>query len=131
MADQKVDGKLIKTWIFAGAKNLSNDSKDFIEAGSISEEASNKQKILIRAIINHPDHDLATHDNDISILKLKTPLTFNNNVTRACLPELSFTPQTQAIVSGWGNTVHGMCTLKSVQDLCKMDIIIITWARLC
>lgn len=77
---------------------------------------------MIRAIINHPDHNLATHDNDISIVKLKTPLTFNNNVTRACLPEPSFTPQTQAVVSGWGNTVHGMCTLESAQDLCKMDI---------
>ena len=122
MADQKVHGKLIKTCIFAGVTNLRNDSKDFIEAGFTSEGASDKQKILIKTIINHPDHDLATHDNDISIVKLKTPLTFNDNVTRACLPKPSFTPQSQAIVSGWGNTVHGMCTLESVQYLCKMDI---------
>merc|ERR1712051_516937 len=41
-------------------------------------------------------------DNDIAILKLKTPLTFNDKVQRACLPEASFVPTGKAVASGWG-----------------------------
>ena len=50
-------------------------------------------------------------DNDISIVKLKTPLNLNNNVRRACLPESSFVPQSHAVVSGWGTTVSGMFSI--------------------
>ena len=41
--------------------------------------------------------------NDIVIVKLAKPLTFNNNVAPACLPAANFFPdKTKAIVSGWG-----------------------------
>ena len=55
-----------------------------------------RQVISIKEVINHPDYDWdldAESEYDISIVKLKTPLTFTNNVKRACLPESSFTPQ--------------------------------------
>ena len=73
-----------------------------------------RQKIFIKSVTIHPDYDpstnIKTHPNinDISIVKLKTPLIFNQNVIRACLPESSFTPPSQAVVSGWGQLANGM-----------------------
>ena len=82
------------------------DSDDLIKAGITQEGSSGQQTILIKDVINHPQYNSATSDdNDISIVKLKTPLTFNNNVRSACLPESSFAPQSQAVVSGWGTTI--------------------------
>ena len=50
-------------------------------------------------------------DNDVAILKLKTPLEFNNNVQKACLPPPNYKPEnvdkTMGTISGWGNTVDG------------------------
>ena len=46
-------------------------------------------------------------DNDIAIVKLESPLTFNDDVQPACLPHTSFTFETgdNSYVSGWGATV--------------------------
>ena len=73
--------------------------------------AKDRQKIWIKEIIKHPnfEHKTGTRpQNDISIVKLKTPLTFTNNIKQACLPEPNFTPQTKAVVSGWGRSDEGM-----------------------
>jgi len=83
------------------------DSGDFIEAGIRTEGDSGEQTIFIKSVINHPQYNSENSDNDISIVKLKTPLTFNNNVRGACLPESSFAPQSLAVVSGWGRTKYG------------------------
>ena len=84
------------------------DSGDLIKAGITQDGSSGQQTILIENVINHPQYNSVTSDNDISIVKLKTPLTFNNNVKSACLPESSFAPQSQAVVSGWGRTLAGI-----------------------
>jgi len=65
----------------------------------IDENTSN-----VREIINHPQYDSVTKDNDIAILKLKTPLDFNDDVKPACLPDPSFSPENGdlGVVSGWG-----------------------------
>ena len=51
-------------------------------------------------------------DNDIVILKLKSPLKFNSNVQPACLPSSNWAPENdekqkeRCFVSGWGNTAY-------------------------
>ena len=87
------------------------DSGDLILAGITQAGSSGQQRIWIQDVINHPQYNSATNDNDISIVKLKTPLNFNNDVKKACLPESSFAPQSQAVVSGWGTTVSGMLSI--------------------
>ena len=87
------------------------DGRDFIEAGITSEGSSGQQKILMKTVKIHSQYNSVTADNDISIVKLNTPLTFNNNVKNACLPESSFAPQSNAVVSGWGTTVNGMYSI--------------------
>merc|ERR1711971_1338283 len=60
------------------------------------------QSAFVEKITLHESYNPNTINNDIAILKLKTPLTFNDNVGRACLPEASFVPTGKAVASGWG-----------------------------
>ena len=58
----------------------------------------------VAEIINHPDWDRPTIDNDYAILRLAKPVTFNKKVAPACLP--ADTAATYAGVlataTGWG-----------------------------
>ena len=85
------------------------NNNDYIEAGIRLESSSSGQRVLVQEIINHPNYNSRTHDNDIAILKLKTHLTFNENVQPACLPKPSFAPEEtgeQSVLSGWGTTIE-------------------------
>jgi len=84
------------------------DNGDFILAGITHPGSSGQQKSLMKSVVIHPQYNKATKNNDIAIVKLKSPLTFNNNVKNACLPESSFAPQSKAVVSGWGTTINGV-----------------------
>ena len=65
----------------------------------INENNSNVKKVFI-----HPDFENVYKGDDIAILKLKTPLTFDNDTKPACLPEPTFSPEDKELgfVSGWG-----------------------------
>ena len=68
------------------------------------------QRISVMEAVNHPMYNSMTLDNDLAILKLKSSLTFNENVQPACLPDPYFTPEDSgefAVVSGWGTTSEG------------------------
>ena len=68
------------------------------------------QKSFIKEVINHPLYNEITFDFDVSILKLKTALVFNEKVMAACLPEPSFKAEENGgfgVVSGWGTTTEG------------------------
>ncbi|KAL3971482.1 hypothetical protein ACER0C_027001 [Sarotherodon galilaeus] len=58
----------------------------------------------VQKIINHKDFDTRTNDYDIALLKLDTPLTFNNKVRPVCLPnvDLNLSGNRQAWITGWG-----------------------------
>merc|ERR1712051_1113056 len=91
-----------------GSSAFPMDSGDFILAGIRREGSPGQQGILINTVIIHPQYNPGNEDTDIAIVKLKSPLTFNNNVKNACLPESSFAPQSKAVVSGWGTTINGV-----------------------
>ena len=47
-------------------------------------------------------------DSDLAILKLDSPLVFDDKVKPICLPDVSFEPGTvKGVVSGWGDTIAG------------------------
>ena len=69
-------------------------------------------------------------DNDIVILKLKTALTFSNDVKPACLPAANFAPDTtgqKCYVSGWGTLNSGAQSLPTA--LQYVDVPMITNAK--
>merc|ERR1711997_157653 len=74
----------------------------FVTAGVVHVQDGAGQSAFVEKITLHESYDNVNVDNDVAILKLKTPLTFTNNVQRACLPEASYVPTGKAVASGWG-----------------------------
>ena len=74
----------------------------FIAAGAIHVSDGSQQTAFVESITLHESYNPKTIDNDIAILKLKTPLAFNDKVRRACLPDASFNPSGMGVASGWG-----------------------------
>ena len=86
-----------------------SDPADYIAAGIKREGSLEGQKIDVKDVIIHPQYNesraVAKFDNDIAILKLKEPLTFNADVQPARLPDSTLNPEdkgTFATISGWG-----------------------------
>ena len=86
---------------------------NYIEAGHTVRASLDSQKIYVKETILHPMYNEwigHEYDNDVAILKLWSPLTFNEYVQPACLPQPSFMPentQELAVTSGWGYTSQG------------------------
>ncbi|XP_050421073.1 trypsin I-P1-like isoform X2 [Adelges cooleyi] len=56
----------------------------------------------------HPDYDKATNINDIAIVKLNRPTTYNTFIRPICLPKTNMVVYKKtAIVTGWGQTSFG------------------------
>jgi len=64
----------------------------------------------VEKIIIHPQYNVGkTHNNDIALMILKTPMTYTKFVRPACLPDKNFKmkPGTTALITGWGATERG------------------------
>ena len=70
-----------------------------------------EQFIDAEKIIRHPDYNKDTVDNDIMLIKLKSPAILNSQVSTVSLPRSCASTNAQCLVSGWGNTVSigGKC----------------------
>ncbi|XP_055458113.1 cationic trypsin-3 [Psammomys obesus] len=64
-----------------------------------------EQFIDAAKIIRHPKYNSKTYDNDIMLIKLKSPATLNSRVSTISLPKSCPTSGTKCLVSGWGNTL--------------------------
>ena len=96
-------GTVLDRWTILTAAhcNIEADSMS-IMVGQVNK---NKGKdIKISKVINHNYTASTTMDNDISILKLATPLTLGKNIQAICLPSSTFNPAvgTTCFASGWG-----------------------------
>jgi len=76
----------------------------YIAAGATHVQDSDAQVSFVDSITIHESYNSNSPDNDVAILKLKTPLTFNAKVKPACLPAATLTPSGVAVASGWGLT---------------------------
>lgn len=61
----------------------------------------------INKIVRHPNYKPPAMYADIALIKLSTPVAFNNEIRPACLYQQYDTVPTQAWVSGWGVTEFG------------------------
>lgn len=62
---------------------------------------------LVDTITDHEEFDKATYSNDISIIKLKKPTSFNSYIWPICLPPFDRTFENEmAVVAGWGQKFY-------------------------
>ena len=63
----------------------------------------------VSQIINHPDYNSVTNNNDISLLKLSSPVTFNDFILPVCLAasDSTFFSGVTSWVTGWGDIGFG------------------------
>lgn len=86
-------------------------SRVTIYLGRQSQEGSNPHEVerTVEQIVNHPNYNSATHNNDMSLLKLSSPVTFTNYIQPVCLaaPGSTVHADLDSWVTGWGNIGSG------------------------
>jgi len=73
----------------------------------LSSVSNNEQVVNVRRINIHPHYDVSISDNDIAILELETPLTFNHRVGPITMGTNDLAPGTPVTVAGWGALESG------------------------
>ncbi|KAM8979269.1 cationic trypsin-3-like [Sarcophilus harrisii] len=76
---------------------LGEHNIDVIEGG--------EQFIDSAKVIRHPNYNSYMIDNDIMLIKLKTPATLSSRVSTISLPKYCAAVGTSCLISGWGNTL--------------------------
>ncbi|XP_075897571.1 transmembrane protease serine 9-like isoform X2 [Nelusetta ayraudi] len=87
---------------------------------------ANEVSRSVMQIINHPEYDASTSDNDISLLKLSSPVTFTNFILPVCLAatDSTFHNGTDSWVTGWGTIGSGV-PLPPPEELMEVEVPII------
>jgi len=86
------------------------DMIDVVAGGHDTTKPSiGEQRVKVEEIIDHNKYDDNTYSNDISILKLATPIKFSNTIQPACLPKAGekLPENTKGLVAGWGVSKEG------------------------
>lgn len=67
-------------------------------------------------IVNHPYYDRSTFDNDISLVKLSSPVEMNDYISTICLASKYSVihPGTYTWVTGWGTTSNGTILVSNI-----------------
>jgi len=70
-----------------------------------SSTGSSHKAINVLKILKHPEYNSPNeHSNDIAILKLSTPVQFDNAISTICLPDSDVPAGKKCVVTGWGET---------------------------
>ncbi|XP_063161402.1 transmembrane protease serine 2 [Candoia aspera] len=70
----------------------------------------------VARIISHPNYDLTSKNNDVALMKLQSPLSFNEFIGPVCLPNagMMFETDQRCWISGWGAKYQGGNTSKEL-----------------
>jgi len=71
-------------------------------------EASNQQQFTGVTTTEHPLY--VQQRNDVAVVKLPRPLTFNDYVQPICLPSSAAAAGTKCVTTGWGDTQSELVT---------------------
>ena len=64
--------------------------------------------LRVKKVLVHPNYVGGTFDNDLALLELSSPVTFQEHILPICLPaEESNYAGGVATVAGWGSLRHG------------------------
>jgi len=71
---------------------------------SQSQEDLAVQRKPVASILVHEGYNEATHENDVAIIRLASPLQLNSYVSIACLPGPDPAVNENVMIAGWGTT---------------------------
>uniref|UniRef100_A0A3P9L2C4 Peptidase S1 domain-containing protein n=1 Tax=Oryzias latipes TaxID=8090 RepID=A0A3P9L2C4_ORYLA len=114
-------GSLINNqWVLTAAHCFPSASGVNVVLGLQSLQGSNPNRVsrTIATVIVHPNFNSATQNNDIALLQLSSPVTFNSYITPVCLPSTgsTFYSGVKTWVTGWG-------TIRTVLEIFQTIII--------
>ncbi|CAG7786849.1 unnamed protein product, partial [Allacma fusca] len=72
----------------------------------LSSDDGTEQTRSISKWVIHEDYNVITFANDIAILKLASPFTFNDQVKAVNLPLAGYKATGSGVISGWGSTAR-------------------------
>ncbi|XP_044533306.1 trypsin-like, partial [Gracilinanus agilis] len=99
-------GSLINTeWVVSAAHCYKSRMQVRLGEYNIEVVEGNEQFIDAAKVIRHPKYNSFTINNDIMLIKLKTPATLNSRVSPITLPTSCAATGTSCLISGWGNTL--------------------------
>uniref|UniRef100_A0A3P9MDC4 Peptidase S1 domain-containing protein n=1 Tax=Oryzias latipes TaxID=8090 RepID=A0A3P9MDC4_ORYLA len=124
-------GSLINNqWVLTAAHCFPSRSASGVNVvlGLQSLQGSNPNRVsrTIATVIVHPNFNSATQNNDIALLQLSSPVTFNSYITPVCLPSTgsTFYSGVKTWVTGWG-TIRSGVSLPAPQTLQEVQIPIV------
>ncbi|RVE69984.1 hypothetical protein OJAV_G00083060 [Oryzias javanicus] len=124
-------GSLINNqWVLTAAHCFPSGSASGVTVvlGLQSLQGSNPNNVprSITTLIVHPSYNSVTSDNDIALLQLSSPVTFNSYITPVCLASTgsTFYSGVNTWVTGWGNIGSGV-SLPSPQTLQEVQLPIV------
>ncbi|XP_044533219.1 anionic trypsin-like [Gracilinanus agilis] len=98
-------GSLInEQWVVSAAHCYKSRIQVRLGEHNIEVNEGNEQFIDAQKIIRHPNYNSRTLNNDIMLIKLKTPAVLSSRVTAISLPKSCAPAGTECLISGWGNT---------------------------
>ncbi|XP_043822605.1 anionic trypsin-like isoform X1 [Dromiciops gliroides] len=98
-------GSLINDqWVVSAAHCYTSQIQVTLGEYNIHVLEGNEQFIDSEKVIRHPSYNSQTADNDIMLIKLKTPAVLNTHVAAISLPTSCAPAGTECLISGWGKT---------------------------
>ncbi|KAJ8945719.1 hypothetical protein NQ314_009081 [Rhamnusium bicolor] len=70
---------------------------------SLNDDNPERQEVLAKYVLIHPQYQGGVNPHDIAIVKLANPLSFSSSVGPALLPAIDYHVSGEAIVTGWGS----------------------------